>query len=323
MFASDLKIKVVDGIVVEALCTPCSSINKKKLKQKIAERNLNKQNQKSIMNYRQCVTYIHHGTLQRHVGTSDFIHNWCKTEMVGTVTTEQQPKVGEKRKQGKVDEMTIKTSRAYYKVLFKTALYTVEEELVFRKFKSLVDLQRRNGVKAGSTDKLNKTVCVEMIDILAEVIREMMKDYLEKARFVSVSEDGSQAWKTGKEKDLIYGKFLVRGDVGLSPSTFLLACQAMKDFGGVNADAKKEAFIAACAGDMEVFKKKITCLCADGTAVNMGRKCSALIQLSDYCDVSCPYIHCLNHNLELAIKDSYSKIQEFEEIKESLHIFSK
>ena len=47
----------------------------------------------------------------------------------------------------------------------------------------------------------------------------------------------------------------------------------------------------------------------------MGGKCSALIQLSDYCDVSRLYIHCLNHNLELAIKDSYSKLQEFEEIK--------
>ena len=46
-----------------------------------------------------------------------------------------------------------------------------------------------------------------------------------------------------------------------------------------------------------------------------------LIQLSDYCDVSRTNInHCLNHNLELTIKDSYSKIQEFEEIR-SLYIF--
>ena len=180
-------------------------------------------------------------------------------------------------------------------------MYIVEEEVAFRKFKSLVDLQRRNGVRAGSTDKLNKTVCSEMIDNLAEVISEMM-DYLEKARFASVSGHGSQEWRTGEEKELIYGKFLVRGDVGLSPCTFLLACQVMKDFGGVNADTTKEAFIAACAkfGDMEVLRKKITCLCADGAAVNMGRKCSVLIQLSDYCDVSCPYIiHCLNYNLEL------------------------
>ena len=65
-------------------------------------------------------------------------------------------------------------------------------------------------------------------------------------------------------------------------------------------------------------------MCADGAAVNMGRKYGALIQLSDYCDVSPPYIiPCLNHNLKLAIKESYSKIQEFEEIKESLHIFFK
>ena len=106
------------------------------------------------MNYCQRVTYKYYGTLQRQVGTSNSIHNWCKTELGRTVTTEQQPKVGEKRKQGKVNEMTIKTSCAYYEVLFKTTLYIVKEEVAFRKFKSLVDLQRRNGVKAESTDKL-------------------------------------------------------------------------------------------------------------------------------------------------------------------------
>ena len=108
--ANDFEIKVVDGINVEALCIPCSSINEKKLKQKIAERNLNKQIQKLIMNCCHCVSFIYHGTLQRHIGTSDSIYNWCKTELGGTVTTEQQPKIREKRKQGKVDEMTIKTS---------------------------------------------------------------------------------------------------------------------------------------------------------------------------------------------------------------------
>ena len=50
--------------------------------------------------------------------------------------------------------MTTKTSQVYYEALFKTALYIVQEEVAFRKFKSLVDLQRRNGVKAESTDKL-------------------------------------------------------------------------------------------------------------------------------------------------------------------------
>ena len=137
--------------------------------------------------------------------------------------------------------------------------------------------------------------------------------------------DGSQAWKTGEEKELIYRKFLVRGAVGLSPCTFVSLSNYERLRRGY-ADETKEAFIAACAkfGDMEVLRKKINCLCADGAAVNMGMKCDTPIQLSDYCDVSRPYIiHCLNHNLELAIKDSYSKIQEFEEIKESLHILFK
>ena len=72
------------------------------------------------MNYCQLVTYIHHGILQLHVGTSDFIHNWCKTELEWTVTTEQLRKVGEKCKQGKVVEMTMKTSHVYYEVQFKS-----------------------------------------------------------------------------------------------------------------------------------------------------------------------------------------------------------
>ena len=139
------------------------------------------------MNYRQPVTYIDHGTLQRHVGISNSFHNWCKTKQGATVTTEQHAKVEEKRKQGKVDKMSIKTSSAYYGILFKTAFYIVEEEVAFQKFKSLVDLQRRNGVKAGTTYKLNKTACLEVIDILAEVISEMMKYYLEKARFVEMA----------------------------------------------------------------------------------------------------------------------------------------
>ena len=104
-------------------------------------------------------------------------------------------------------------------------------------------MQRRNGVKASNRDKLNKTVCIEMIDILAEVVSEVMKVYLEKARFVSGSGDGSIAWKKGEEKDLIYGKFLVRGDVGFSPCTFLLACKLMKDCRGVNADATKRRLL--------------------------------------------------------------------------------
>ena len=43
VFASDFEIKVVeDGIVLEALCTPSSSIDEKKVKQNIAQLNLNK-----------------------------------------------------------------------------------------------------------------------------------------------------------------------------------------------------------------------------------------------------------------------------------------
>ena len=73
-----------------------------------------------------------------------------------------------------------------------------------------------------------------------------------------------------------------------------------------------------------LLQHMLICLCADWAAANMGGKHDALIQLSDYGDVCCPYIiYCLNQNLKVVIKDHYSKIQEFQEIKESLHILFK
>ena len=65
--------------------------------------------------------------------------------------------------------------------------------------------------------------------------------------------------------------------------------EVLKELRGVNADATKEALIATFAkfGGMEVLRKKTTCLCPDRAAVNIGRKDGTLIQLSDYCDVSC------------------------------------
>ena len=58
-------------------------------------------------------------------------------------------------------------------------------------------MQRQNGVKAGSKDNVQINSMRRKIDISAEVISEMMKDYLEKARFFSVSGDDSKAKKTG------------------------------------------------------------------------------------------------------------------------------
>ena len=73
---------------------------------------------------------VHYHTMSEHWVL--FVTNWA--ELGGTITTEQQPNIGEKLKQGKVDEMAIKTSHAYYEVLYKTALHIVEEEVVFQKF---------------------------------------------------------------------------------------------------------------------------------------------------------------------------------------------
>ena len=132
--------------------------------------------------------------------------------------------------------------------------------------------------------------------------------------------DGSEAWKTGEEKELVYGKILVKNDVGVLPCTFLLACQSLKEFGGAGAGAVRDGMLDACSRflEFEELKKKVVCLCADGASVNMGRHKGALNQLSEMMDTS-PYIlYCFTHNLELAIKDSYKREKAFEEVKDVL-----
>ena len=74
--------------------------------------------------------------------------------------------------------------------------------------------------------------------------------------FVSLSGDGSEAWKTGEEKELVYGKILVKNDVAVLLCTFLLACQSLKEFGGAGADAVRDGMLDACSRFLEFEELK-------------------------------------------------------------------
>ena len=64
-----------------------------------------------------------------------------------------------------------------------------------------------------------------MVDVIAEVPLQTLSDFFAKAKYVSLTDDGSEAWKTVEEKELVHGK------VGFLPGTFFLACQSLKAFG--------------------------------------------------------------------------------------------
>ena len=66
--------------------------------------------------------------------------------------------------------MIIDNSSNYYKVLFCSVLFMLEEELAFTKIPKLIKLQKDSGLKLSYNDKLNMKTAVEMKVILFEVI---------------------------------------------------------------------------------------------------------------------------------------------------------
>ena len=145
---------------------------------------------------------------------------------------------------------------------------------------------------------------------------------IEQSRFLTISGDASEARKTSEEKELVFSKILATGFKGVVPITVLLKCQSLKDFGGGTSKGTLDAMLNALSlyASQEVIFKKIICAVADGAAVNFGRHSGALVILSELVGWNLPTIHCMNHKLELAMKDSYSDDRTFTDIKDMLDV---
>ena len=93
--------------------------------------------------------------------------------------------------------------------------------------------------------------------------------------------------------------------------TFLLKCQKLKDFG-----------VSTSKGTLnnDSLTKQLTCAVAGGVSVNFGCHTGAFTKLSRLVGWELPTSYCMNHNLELAMKDCYIGDHTFVEIKEMLDV---
>ena len=88
-----------------------------------------------------------------------------------------------------------------------------------------------NGLKFGSSDKLNNKACSEIVNVIAAVIVDCLMDYFKDCNFIRASADASEAHKTSEEKELVFGKVIIKGYNGSVPCCFLLKCHSLKEFG--------------------------------------------------------------------------------------------
>ena len=143
--------------------------------------------------------------------------------------------------------------------------------------------------------------------------RDKLAVILSSAKAFSILTDGSEARKTGMEKELVFVR-VIRGGI---PVYFCAALQDCNEFGGTDADSLKLAIDTAFDNDNgtikiseDTFQKLMVSSTADGASVNFSRYNRVLTQQKE----TRPWlvtIHCVAHRAELALKDSLLSFKEF------------
>ena len=148
----------------------------------------------------------------------------------------------------------------------------------------------------------------EFVHCIAQAVREKCAVVLGSGSFMSILSDGSQARKTGKEKELV----LIRTERNGVPVYLVASLLEVSRFGG--GDAK--SIVAGINSvfqkdgtplwmDKDTYSKKVISCTADGASVNFGKYNGVLTQLKE----NRPWlltIHCVNHRVELAVKEAFN-----------------
>ena len=202
--------------------------------------------------------------------------------------------------------------------LFDLTYLVAKEELPFSKYPTLFEIEKRHGVRLGST-YATEHKCRDFVVIIGETMREKALDSLKQSKYFSVLMDGSTD-SSITEKELMYVQYLTSS--GKAECMFL----KMKDILHSSAAGIKEC-LEETFGELglEDYRERMVALCVDGAAVNLGiRRGVAALLREDM-----PWLvatHCLNHRLELGVKDALNKtyMDEVTDLLTSLYyVYSK
>lgn len=247
----------------------------------------------SLLKYADGVKSAHKGNIEKHT-KSGGLHDWAKKKFYldktpqangasNFSTQNNNSSSAQCSKDGQtslVNTFYGPTTKGNYRRLIVTALHIALNERPLSDFPDLINLQKKNGLKF-LEGKSHEKACAEFIDLLAETVKDDIKNILSNVRFFSITMDGSQPRKTGTEKELLYGKVVIRGQA----VELLLECIHVDDYGGDAANLKRavdDVLLKRFDIPENIVVNLMVCFCADGASVNMGKyngKCLSIAQL--------------------------------------------
>lgn len=180
--------------------------------------------------------------------------------------------------------------------LFNTAYYIAKSGRPFSDFNQSCILQVKNGVTLGET-YLNDKRCREFIEAITEVMKRDQKETMKTAqpRFFTLMGDGGTD-TSNKDLEIIYVRMLCDGE----PINRFLTIVELPNGTAVGVIESFERAMGKVG--VNDWKNAIVSLGSDGAAVYTGVCNGVVAKLKQ----SIPWffgIHCIAHNLELAILD--------------------
>ncbi|XP_065655360.1 zinc finger protein 862-like [Hydra vulgaris] len=200
---------------------------------------------------------------------------------------------------------------AYFKMIKTAYEMALKPSMPHSHFEVLIKCQRLNGVQLVEGKGHNRAAR-QFISCIANAIKEKIAKIVKEKNFFSILSDGSQARKTKDEKELV----LVRVERDGIPAYLVVSLLEMNSLDGVNANTIKKGIdsIFNESGNIpltaDAYKNKLVSATSDGASVNLGMYNGVLTQMKNN-RTWLVKMHCVNHRLELAIKDSARNIVQY------------
>ena len=217
----------------------------------------------------------------------------------------------------KVDEKNYEV----YEKMMNTAYFVASEGEPFTKYPRLCALQEKNGLNMG-TNYLNRQACKVFITSIGEVLRNETIQFIRNARFISILSDGSTD-RSILEQEIVYVRYT--GEDGKVQTR--LADMVDLTYGHVQG-VSEGIFKALEMVELPcpLLARKLIGINTDGASVNMGKKAGAIKLIKDRideeldqsCEQYMTVVHCIAHNLELAVCDSKKGCPYLDKFEETL-----
>ena len=193
--------------------------------------------------------------------------------------------------------------RSALQCLFNTAFFVAHEELAFRKFAGLCELQKKNGVQFGEQYKNDKG-CKTFISYIAQVEKGKIQSVVSDSRFMSILSDGSI--DSGiVEQEAVYIRYVNKKGRSVCHFVDIVALEYAYADGILHAIDQSLLGIGITKTTLE--QKLVGCN-FDGASVMLGSKTGVATQLNERVNQNIVIIHCVAHNLELGVGDAIKSV---------------